>query len=189
MERLSGRCSPRDGTSGSRRGSSCATENYREIIPRFAGLADEAAEVFRADHVTPADRCHTGWSPNDNQPLRYRAIDYRAVRQLISLSRVLSLLSFEPVQCRGDNLRGNCMLCARQPAAQSPRSRTSFAANLPRHIWYCFACRQGGDQLKLWSLSNQQPLYAATKLLCHSAGLAIPWLPSPQPSSSSKEQG
>ena len=116
--------------------------------------------------------------------MRYRAIDYRAVRRQISLSRVLNLLSFKPAQCRGDDLRGICMLCARLPAARQSRSRTSFAANLRRDVWYCFACRQGGDQLLLWCLSSQQPLYAATKLLCHSAGLAIPWLPSSLPPSS-----
>jgi hypothetical protein len=43
-----------------------------------------------------------------------------------------------------------------------------------------FAGRQGGDQLRLWCLSSQQLLRAATELLCHSADLASPLLPSPQ---------
>ena len=50
-----------------------------------------------------------------------------------------------------------------------------FAADLSRDIWSCFGCHQGGDQLTLWSLATHQPLYAATKFLCQSNGLPIPW--------------
>jgi hypothetical protein len=58
--------------------------------------ADKADNVSRVDHVTPADRRHHGWDPDGKQPMRYRAIDYPAVRRQISLSRALNRLSFEP---------------------------------------------------------------------------------------------
>ncbi|MFN9827867.1 MAG: hypothetical protein ACK58J_27255, partial [Planctomyces sp.] len=104
--------------------------------------------------------------PDGPRSSGHRSLDYRAVRRLIPLSRVLNLLGFQPAQCRGESLRGICVLCARGPAAQPPQSRTSFAADLRRDVWYCFRCHRGGDQLTLWSLSIQQPLYAATKQLC-----------------------
>jgi len=127
------------------------------------------------------NRCDHNGPPDSPGPHDYRAIDYRAVRRLIPLSRVLDLLDFQPQRCRGDNLRGMCVLCSRACAAKQSQSRSSFAANLRRDVWFCFACHQGGDQLKLWSLSVQQPLYAATTRLCDSTGTPIPWLTSPQP--------
>ena len=112
-----------------------------------------------------------------DRALDYRAIDYRAVRRAIPLSRVLDLLEFHPTRNRGSNLRGRCVLCSSaQPEHRTSQTQTCFAADLSRNVWHCFGCRQGGDQLTLWSLANRKPLYAATKLLCQSTGLPIPWL-------------
>jgi hypothetical protein len=114
---------------------------------------------------------------NKDRALIYRAIDYRAVRRAIPLSRVLDLLDFHPTRNRGSNLRGRCVLCSSaKPDRRASQTQTCFAADLSRDIWYCFGCRQGGDQLTLWSLANRKPLYAATKLLCQSTDLPIPWL-------------
>jgi len=105
-----------------------------------------------------------------------RALDYRAIRRAIPLSRVLELLEFHPSWIRGCRLRGGCMLCGRAGVENLLNQRRScFAADVDRDLWYCFGCGRGGDQLTLWSLASGQPLYPATKRLCHSAGLPIPW--------------
>ena len=114
---------------------------------------------------------------NAERQADYRAIDYRAVRRAIPLSQVLELLEFHPTRRRGSNLRGHCVLCSRaKPESSASQAQPCFAADLSRDVWHCFGCRQGGDQLTLWSLANRKPLYAASKLLCQSTGLPIPWL-------------
>ena len=141
--------------------------------------------------MTPADRQDNKDPVNADRPAEYRAIDYRAVRRAIPLSRVLELLDFRPTGTRKQNLRGHCVLCSRaKPESRASQTQTCFAADLSRDIWYCFGCRRGGDQLTLWSLATHKPLYAATKLLCQTTGLPIPWIksakPIPNPSSASR---
>ena len=127
--------------------------------------------------MTPADRQENNERVHADRPADYRAIDYRAVRRAIPLSRVLELLEFPPTRRRGSNLRGHCVLCSRaKPAIRASQTQQCFAANLSRDVWYCFGCHRGGDQLTLWSLATHKPLYPATKLLCQSTGLPIPRL-------------
>ena len=132
--------------------------------------------------MTSADRQDNDDRVHADRPADYRAIDYRAVRRAIPLSRVLELLEFHPTRSRGSNRRGHCVLCSRaKPESSKRQTDTCFAADLSRDIWYCFGCRRGGDQLTLWSLATHKPLYAATKLLCQSTGLTIPWNESAKP--------
>jgi len=126
--------------------------------------------------MTLADRQDNNDRVHADRPADYRAIDYRAVRRAIPLSRVLDLLEFHPTRNRGSNLRGHCVLCSSaSPDSSAKQTRPSFAADLSQDIWHCFGCHQGGDQLTLWSLATHQQLYAATKFLCQSTGLPIPW--------------
>ena len=132
--------------------------------------------------MTPADRQDNHERVHADRQADYRAIDFRAVRRVISLSRVLELLEFHPTRSRGSNLRGHCVLCSRaKPESRASQTHPCFAADLSQDIWYCFACRQGGDQLTLWSLASHKPLYAATKLLCQSTGIPIPRIKSSEP--------
>ena len=134
--------------------------------------------------MTPADRQDNNERVHADRPADYRAIDYRAVRRAIPLSRVLELLEFHPTRSCGSNRRGHCVLCSRvKPESSTNKIQTCFAADLSRDIWYCFGCRRGGDQLTLWSLATHKPLYAATKLLCQSTGLPIPWIELTKPPS------
>jgi len=127
--------------------------------------------------MTPTDRQDNNERVHADRQADYRAIDYRAVRRAISLSRVLDLLEFHPTRSRGSNRRGHCLLCrSAKPESSASQTQPCFAADLSRDIWHCFGCRHGGDQLTLWSLATHQPLYAATKFLCQSTGLPIPWL-------------
>ena len=134
--------------------------------------------------MTSADRQDNDDRVHADRPAEYRAIDYRAVRRAIPLSRVLELLEFHPTRRRGSNLRGHCVLCSRaKPESSKRQTQPCFAADLSRDIWYCFGCRRGGDQLTLWSLASHKPLYPATKLLCQSTGLLISWIESAKPHS------
>ena len=125
--------------------------------------------------MTLADRQDNNDRVKADPPADYRAIDYRAVRRAIPLSRVLELLEFHPTQSRGSHRRSHGVLCrSAKPESSSNKTQTCFAADLSRDVWYCFGCRRGGDQLTLWSLARHLPLYAATKLLCQTTGLPIP---------------
>lgn len=127
--------------------------------------------------MTSADRQDNNERVHADRQANYRAIDYRAVRRAIPLSRVLELLEFHPTLSRSSNRRGHCVLCSRaKPESRASQTQPCFAADLSRDIWYCFGCHRGGDQLTLWSLATHEPLYAATKLLCQSTGLPIPRL-------------
>jgi hypothetical protein len=132
--------------------------------------------------MTSAGRQNNNDRVHADRPADYRAIDYRAVRRAIPLSRVLELLEFHPTRSRGSNRRGHCVLCRSAKRESSKRqTQPCFAADLSRDIWYCFGCHRGGDQLTLWSLARHISLYAATKLLCQSTGLPIPWIDSAKP--------
>ena len=132
--------------------------------------------------MTLADRQASNTRANGDHPIDYRPIDYHAVRRSIPLARVLELLDFRPTGNQGRNLRGRCVLCSSAKTEnRTSQTRRCFAADLSRDIWYCFGCHRGGDQLTLWSLANHKPLYAATRLLCQSTGLPIPWIESAKP--------
>ena len=96
-------------------------------------------------------------------------IDYAAVRRAIPMKRMLQLISYEPTTCHGSQLRGPC------PLSRTCSSR-SFSVHLDRHLFHCFDCGAGGNQLDLWSALHHLPLYRAAEHLCHQTGIAIPYL-------------
>jgi DNA primase len=96
-------------------------------------------------------------------------IDYAAVRRAIPMFRVLGLIPYEPTTRRGSQLRGPCPL--------SPTcSARSFSVHLHRHLFHCFGCGAGGNQLDLWSSLHNLPLHPAAEHLCQQAGIAVPYL-------------
>ena len=103
-------------------------------------------------------------------PRRYRPIDYRAVRESVSISRILAYWGFEPTVWRGDRLRGRCLL------ADCCGSNRSLSIDIERSLWYCFVCRRGGDQLELWRLVRGVSLYVAALELCGLVGRPVPYL-------------
>jgi DNA primase len=106
-------------------------------------------------------------------------IDYREVRRRIPMSRVLELLHWEPDRHRGDQLRGPCPIHA-GPNAPDDR-RPVLAVHLGKQVYFCHACRSGGDPLRLWQQTTQRSLYAATLDLCRAADIEVPWLNRPTP--------
>ena len=96
-------------------------------------------------------------------------IDYAAVRRAIPMSRILKLLNYEAVIRRGARLRGWCPLTA----TCSPES---FRVDLGKNLFHCFSCGAGGNQLDLWAAFHDLALHPAAERLCHTAGIAVPWL-------------
>lgn len=94
-------------------------------------------------------------------------IDFAAVRAAVPLLDVLQLLKFQPVQQRGDRLRGPCPL----GCESSPRD---FAAYLDTNSYYCFSCHRGGNQLDLWAAVQRLCLYDAADDLCRRLNIEIP---------------
>lgn len=98
-------------------------------------------------------------------------IDYREVRALIPMSRVLELLGYVPTTRKGDQLRGPC------PIQGNPKRKgDEFAVHLSKQVYYCHNCKSGGDQLDLWQAIHKVPLYRSTLNLCFSASIEPPWL-------------
>jgi len=95
-------------------------------------------------------------------------IDYAAVRRAIPMRRVLELLGYEAAVRRSTRLRGRCPLSA-------TCSRESFRVDLRKHLFHCFSCGAGGNQLDLWSAFHELELHSAAEHLCHAAGIPVPW--------------
>ena len=98
-------------------------------------------------------------------------IDYRQVRQRITMDQVLSLLDFQSKEQRGVQLRGPCPI----PGCRSTSGR-AFSVNVTRQIYHCFACHSHGNVLDLWAAVHHFPLHAAAVDLCRTLAITPPWL-------------
>lgn len=99
-------------------------------------------------------------------------IDYRQLRQQISMTEVLDLIGFRPIWQRGSQIRGPCPI----PGCPSTSSRT-FSVHLARQIYRCFGCDSHGNPLDLWAAFRGLPLHAAAVDLCVAANIVPPRLP------------
>ena len=95
-------------------------------------------------------------------------LDYPAIRQQVSIGQVLDLLAYEPTYRRGHQWRGHCPLT---PHAGHSAAARCFCIHLDRHLFYCFACRRGGNHLDLWAAVHHLPLRAAAIDLCQRLGI------------------
>jgi DNA primase len=95
-------------------------------------------------------------------------LDYLAIRQQISMRQVLDLLAYEPTDRRGHQWRGRCLLT---PHAGHPAAARCCCIHVERHLFYCFACRRGGNHLDLWAAIHHLTLRAATLDLCQRLGI------------------
>ena len=105
-------------------------------------------------------------------------LDYQAIRQQIGIRPVLELLDYQPTTLRGHQGRGRCLLSSHAGHADDQRC---FCVHLQRHLFYCFVCQRGGNQLDLWSAVRNLPLHAATLDLCQHLGIQPITLIDPQP--------
>ena len=99
-------------------------------------------------------------------------IDYRQLRQQITMSQVLSLLGFQPTSRHGPQVRGPCPILGCRSAFDH-----SFSVHLTRQVYHCFACRSRGNVLDLWAAIHGLTIHQAALDLCHVTNLNPPWLP------------
>ena len=100
-------------------------------------------------------------------------VDFRAVREMISMSDVLELIGHTPSALSGDVLRGPC------PVHRSKSSRSrSFAVNLKRNVYRCFTCGSAGNHLDLYVAVTQKRVFEAAVELCDKLHRPVPWLQS-----------
>jgi len=98
-------------------------------------------------------------------------IDFRAVRELVSMSDVLNLIGFEPQGAANGGLRGPCPI----HRSRSAKSR-SFAVNVRLNMYHCFTCGSSGNHLDLYAAFSRQGIYQAALDLCEKLHRAVPWI-------------
>jgi len=89
-------------------------------------------------------------------PAAPNGIDYRALREAVSITQVLDLCDWRPVSRSGPQLRGPCPI----HKSSSEHSR-SLSVNTERNLFQCFGCGKKGNQLDLWVAISRQPLFTA----------------------------
>jgi putative transposase len=99
------------------------------------------------------------------------AIDFIAVKAVVSLAAVLSLLGFQPTTSQGAQRRGPCPL----HGSTSGISRC-FSANLDKNAFHCFKCGRSGNALDLWTKATSQSPYDAAIDLCKRLAVPLPIL-------------
>ena len=100
------------------------------------------------------------------------AIDFDALRSLISIAAVLQLLGVRANSTKGSQQRGPCPL-------HGSTSGTSccFSAHTDRNVFHCFKCGRSGNALDLWSQATKQTPYDAAINMCERLNLTLPTLP------------
>jgi len=109
-------------------------------------------------------------------PPSHAAIDFAALRAVVTMAAVLRLLGFQSQSSHGTQQRGPCPL----HGTGSGISRC-FSVNLKQHIFHCFKCGRSGNALDLWSHASGQSTYDAALDLCGRLDLPVPWLSAPEP--------
>ena len=96
------------------------------------------------------------------------AIDFAAVKSLISIGAVLKLLGVEVAKSQH---RGSC------PLHGSTRGTSRcFSANQEKNVFHCFKCGRSGNALDLWAKATKQTPYDAALDLCVRLGIELPTL-------------
>jgi putative transposase len=106
-------------------------------------------------------------------PTARPAIDFAAVRALVTMTAVLELLGVcLTKRGRGRQYRGPCPL----HGSTSGTSRC-FSADLEQHCFHCFKCGRSGNALDLWAQATRQSVYDAAIDLCERLHIPLPTLP------------
>jgi CHC2 zinc finger len=99
-------------------------------------------------------------------------VDFRAIRELISMADILELIGFEPNHdARNGGLRGPCPI----HGSRSGRSR-SFVVNVKLKVYRCFTCGSAGNHLDLYAAFSRQRVYQAALDLCAKLHCQVPWV-------------
>jgi DNA primase len=98
-------------------------------------------------------------------------VDFRLLREQLSMGAVLRQVQFEATVRQGDQLRGPCPV----HGSGNRRSR-SFSVNLRLGRYQCFVCGSRGHALELYAAVRGLNLHAAAVELCQVLGVEVPWL-------------
>jgi transposase InsO family protein len=99
------------------------------------------------------------------------AIDFAAIRALVTMAAVLDLLGFRPSSSQGAQQRGPCPL-----HGSTTGTSRCFSANLDEQMFHCFKCGCSGNALDLWAKAKRLSVYDAAVDLCHRLGIRLPLL-------------
>jgi hypothetical protein len=116
------------------------------------------------------DERQRGFQPGAMTPRP--AIDFPAVRNMLSIAAVLQLLGCPASSTRGSQQRGPCPL-----HGSTHGTSRCFSAHLDRNLFHCFKCGCSGNALDLWAKATQQTPYDAALDLCRRLNLTLPTLP------------
>ena len=98
-------------------------------------------------------------------------VDFRVLRERITMRDVLRQLAFEATVQRGAQWRGPC------PVHGSPNRRSrSFAVHVGLGRYRCLVCGSRGHALELWAAVRGVSLHAAALELCRLLGIDVPWV-------------
>ena len=117
-----------------------------------------------------------------SQPAARPAIDFAALRAVVTMAAVLQLLGFQPASRRGVQQRGGCPL----HGSTSGTSRC-FSVNVGDQTFHCFKCGRSGNALDLWAQASGQGVYDAALDLCQRLNIPVPQLPVPPPRNREEE--
>jgi DNA primase len=98
-------------------------------------------------------------------------VNFRVLRERITMRDVLRQLPFEATVQRGDQWPGPCPVYG----SHQPRS-CSFSVNVRLGRYRCFVCGSRGHALELWSAVRGISLQAAAVELCQLLGVEVPWV-------------
>jgi putative transposase len=145
-------------------------------------LAGRETEIFAARDRKLAEarqrrqqQREAGRGPAPGAPASHPAIDFAALRAVVTMSAVLQLLCFHSRSSHGAQQRGSCPL----HGSTSGTSRC-FSVNLEQHTFHCFKCGRSGNALDLWTHATGQSIYDAALDLCRRLHLSVPELPAPK---------
>lgn len=94
-------------------------------------------------------------------------IDYPALKKLVTLEQVLTLIRYNSHRRQGQYWYGPCPLqCPLRPRC------TTF--DMDNNCWYCRTCARGGNQMDLYRQVRGIPLYHACVELCEKLNITIP---------------
>lgn len=97
------------------------------------------------------------------------AVDFSALRAVVSIGQVLELVGWEPSHRSGPQARGPCPI----HKSSSARSR-SFSVHLEANVFQCFGCGGKGNQLDLWIAVTGLGVYEAAVDLGERLGMEVP---------------
>jgi putative transposase len=128
---------------------------------KLAEARERRAQLRQAQHAQPSEPAAAALP----------AIDFAAVRALVTIAAVLQLLGFQANSTHGAQQRGPCPL-----HGSTAGTSRCFSANLDEQCFQCFKCGCSGNALDLWAKAKQLSIYDAASDLCQRLGITLPLL-------------